>query len=157
MASIKNISNIKQTFYRYELWEDYKSGMYNPPYQASISTGITSEERIDKAIECLCDAELCRKNMMRVITEWRIATEQVLTDPETNGRAWLGQCACFLYGGCHDEETRKAWCMMQPKYQRQANKIADEVIYSFLKEYSKQCPNYQLTFDDIGDIYDTKS
>lgn len=147
MANIKSLSNIQQAFYRYELWEDYQSGMYNPP---TIS-------RVDKAIECLSDETLCRENMQRVVAEWQIATEQVLTNPETSGRAWLGQCACFMYGGCHDEDTRKAWVMLSPKVQKKANKIADEVIYGFLREYSKRCPNYQLTFDDIGVIYDTES
>lgn len=140
MANIKSISNIQQAFYRYELWEDFQSGMYNPP----------TVSRIEKAIECLSDETLCRTNMQRVVSEWRIATEQVLTNPETNGRAWLGQCACFMYGGCHDEDTRKAWVLLSPQVQKKANKIADEVIYDFLHEYSKLCPNYQLTIDDMG-------
>ncbi|MBR3592196.1 MAG: hypothetical protein IKL46_05030, partial [Clostridia bacterium] len=109
------------------------------------------EDRIQKAIECLSDEKICREYMQRVVTEWQIATEQVLTNPESNGRAWLGQCACFMYGGCYDEETRKAWVLLAPKVQKRANKIAEEVIYEWLKKFSKQCPNYQMTFDDIGD------
>lgn len=143
MANIKSLSNIKQVFYRYELWEDFKSGMYNSPPM--------SEQRIQKAIECLSDETICREYMQRVVSEWKISTEQVLTNPESNGRAWLGQCACFMYGGCHDEETRKAWVMLAPDVQKRANKIAEQVIYEWLKEYSKRCPNYQITFDDLGD------
>ena len=148
MANIRNLSNIEQRFYRYELWEDYQSGMYNSPSVSSIESGITSDERIEKAIECLSDETLCRANMKKVVAEWRIATEQVLTNPESNGRAWLGQCACFMYAGCHDEETRRAWCMMTEAAQKRANKIADEVIKEWLMGFSKQCSNYQLTFDD---------
>lgn len=141
MANIKSISNIEQVFYRYELWEDYQSGMYNPS---------ASGEMIEKAIACLSDKKICRECMERVVSEWKIATAQVLTNPENNGRAWLGQCACFMYGGCHDEETRKAWVMLRPEIQKAANKIAEEVIYGWLKEYSKQCPNYQLSiFDEV--------
>lgn len=142
MANIKSLSNIKQVFYRYELWEDFQSGMYNP-------TGAKAEQRgIEKAIECLSDPVICRENMERVVTEWKIATAEVLTNPESNGRAWLGQCACFMYAGCHDEETRKAWVLLPPTVQKAANKIAEHVIYNWLAEYSKSCPYYQMTIFD---------
>ena len=144
MANIKNLSNIKQVFYHYEKWEDYQSGMYNSP-----SAGGESEERINKAIECLSDKDICRKYMEKVVSEWKIATAEVLTNPESNGRAWLGQCACFMYGGCHDEETRKAWVLLSPETQKRANKIAEQVIKKWLTEYAKSCPNYQITIDDI--------
>lgn len=143
MANIKSLSNIEQRFYRYELWEDFQSGMYN---------ASSSERLIEKAVECLSDEKICREYMQKVVSEWTIATEQVLTNPESNGRAWLGQCACFMYGGCHDEETRKAWVMLSPSVQKMANGIADQVIYEWLSEYSKRCPNYQMRFCDIGDL-----
>lgn len=139
MANIRGLSNIEQRFYRYELWEDFKSGMYNPR---------SNDDKIAKAIECLSDETLCRQHMKKAVSEWVIATEQNLTDPATNGRAWLGQCACFLYAGCHDEETRRAWVMMTETARKRANKIADEVIKEWLTEFSKQCPFYQLTIFD---------
>lgn len=137
MAKVKTLSNIEQAFYHYERWEDYQSGMYN---QRSDSAAI------QKAIELLSNPLACREYMQKVVSEWKIATEQVLTNPESNGRAWLGQCACFMYGGCHDEETRKAWVMLTPQAQKTANSIADQVIYSWLSEYAKRCANYQMTF-----------
>lgn len=144
--SKKGLSNIVQKFHRYELWEDFQSGMYNSP--------PLSSERISKAIECLSNEEICRKYMKKVVTEWQISAEQVLTNPEGNGRAWLGQCACFMYGGAYDEETRKAWVMLEPTVQKKANQTAEEVIFEWLKEYSKRCPNYQITLEDIGVYYD---
>ena len=63
------------------MWEDYNSGMYN----SSNDDGL-----IQKAIELLSDAKLCREYMQKVVTEWPIATEEVLTNPDSNGRAWLG-------------------------------------------------------------------
>ena len=143
MANIKSLKNIKQVFHRYETWEDYQSGMYNP----SNNDGM-----ICKAIALLSDKQKCREYMQKVVSEWPIATEEVLTNPESNGRAWIGQCACFMYAGCHDEETRKAWVMLKPDVQREANKIADDVIKSWLTEYSKRCPNYQTNLFDGGDF-----
>ena len=141
MANIKGLRNIEQIFHRYEKWEDYLSGMYNPS---------SDEKQIKKAIELLSNKRLCREYMQKVVAEWPIATEEVLTNPESNGRAWLGQCACFMYGGCHDEETRKAWVLLIPSAQRAANRIADEVIKAWLKGYSKRCPNYQMNISDLG-------
>ena len=150
MANIKNLSNIEQVFYRYELWEDFQSGMYRQRNDILA---------IQKAMDCLSDATICETYMKKVVSEWKIATQQVLTNPESNGRAWLGQCACFMYGGCHDEETRKAWVLLTPQIQKQANDIADKVILEWMKEYSKQCPNYQMTLFDFLERsnYDTKS
>lgn len=136
MAKVKTLSNIEQAFYHYEQWEDYQSGMYNQRNDPAA---------IQKAIECLSNPLACRKYMQKVVSEWKIATAQVLTNPESNGRAWLGQCACFMYGGCHDEETRKAWVLLTQQAQKTANSIADQVIYDWLSEYAKTCENYQMT------------
>ena len=149
MANTKDFPNIVQKFYRYELWEDFQSGMYNPPSARSTDTGVTSEQCIDRAIECLSNEVLCRKYMEKVVDEWEISTQEVLTNPESNGRSWLGQCACFMYGGCHDEETRKAWVRLDPATQKQANRIADQVIRKWLLGYSKRCPNHQLSLFDM--------
>lgn len=148
MANIRNLKNIRQAFHHYETWEDYKSGMYQPPCIESLNTGISSGERIEKAIDLLSNPKLCREYMQKVVAEWPIATEEVLTNPENNGRAWLGQCACFLYGRCHDEETRKAWVLLKPEIQTAANKIAEQVIKAWLMEYSKRCSNYQTCLFD---------
>lgn len=144
MANGINISNIEQQFHHYELWEDYQSGMYNPPSLESLETGITTEERIEKAIELLSSKELCLEYMTKVVSEWTISAEEVLTNPSMNGKSWLGQCACFMYGRCHDEETRKAWCMLNPSIQKQANDIAQQVINDWLYEFS----NYQYSIFD---------
>ena len=136
MANIRSFANIEQQFYRYELWEDYQSGMYSP---------ASNNERIQKAVDCLSDEKLCRHYMERVVNEWKISTSVVLTNPDMNPKAWLGQCACFMYAECHDEETRKAWCLMQPKAQKAANKIADEVINKWLSEFAKKFDGYQIS------------
>lgn len=140
MASGQNISNIEQQFFRYEKWEDYQSGMYNPP----------KDDRTQKAIELLSNPAVCRQYMKKVVSEWDIATQQVLTNPEMNGKAWLGQCACFMYAGVHDEDTRKAWCLLKPSVQKTANGIARQVINEWLRGFAKRFPFYQLSiFDEV--------
>lgn len=143
MARANNLTNIRQVFFRYELWEDFQSGMYNTRNE---------ESAIQKAMECLSNKEICSSCMKKVVTDWEIATAQVLTNPESNGRAWLGQCACYMYAGCHDEETRRAWVRLTEEVRKTANDIADRVIYDWLKEYAKRCPDYQMTLFDLGVI-----
>ena len=139
---------MKRVFYHYTLWEDFKSGMYNPPCRDSVEASAASKERIEKAAKCLSDEKLCRANMQKVVATWTIATEQVLTNLEQNRRAWLGWCACFMYGGCHDEETRAAWGLMTEQNRIRANKIADEVIKEWEREYEKRFPNFQYSMFD---------
>lgn len=140
MAKVKDLPNIQQVFYRYELWEDFQSGMYNSRNESWA---------IQKAAECLSNEKTCRERMEKVVSEWKIATAQVLTNPESNGRSWLGQCACYMYAGVHDEETRKAWVLLTPQERKKANEIADQVIKGWLTEYAKSCPNYQISLFDM--------
>lgn len=140
---------MKQIFHHYTEWEDFQSGMYNPPCLASIETGITSEERMEKVVELFSDKELCYEYMSKVVHEWKIAAEQNLTNPIVNRRAWIGQCACFMYAGVHDEETRKAWCMMEQRIQIQANKIAEKVIREWEHEYTKGHYGHQYSIFEV--------
>lgn len=87
---------MKRIYHNYEMWEDYQAGMYNPPVFESIESGITSEERIEKARECLSNYELCNKYMKKVIDTWKYACEQTLTDKSLNRKAWL-RLECLLF------------------------------------------------------------
>lgn len=59
---------MKRAFYHYTEWEDFKSGMYEPPSKVSNDTGETSEERIQKAVRCLstphCAATIWKKSLL---------------------------------------------------------------------------------------------
>lgn len=126
---------MSRIWHNYELWEDFQSGMYNPPCHASVDTGVTTEERIAKAVELLSNEELCEKYMRKVVREWVKGTEQVLSNRGQNRKAWLGWCACFMYGECKDIETRKAWRLLTNEQRKKANAVADRVIKEWEKEH----------------------
>ena len=126
---------MKQIFHNYTLWEDYKAGMYDPPCIESVSTGVTTNERIELARVCLSNPTLCDEYMKKVIDTWKYATEQVLTDKSCNRRAWLGWSACNLYANCKQEETCQAWWLLTEKERNKANKIADKYIKIFEKSH----------------------
>ena len=92
-----------QLFYSYNQWEDYQFGMYEDEY-------------------------MCRLFMKKVCNEWVISCKQNFTNPQMNKIAWLGQAACCLYAGIHEDETREAWSLITQSDRDRANAIAEECI-----------------------------
>lgn len=109
----------------YRTWEDYKAGMYNESRDGRIV-------RVNLAMECLSSNLLCLEYMNEVVKQWPVATEFNFTNEQQNRRAWLGQAACCLYGGCHEDETREAWGKITQFQRETANRIAEHVINEWL-------------------------
>ena len=125
---------MKQRFYHYTLWEDFQNGMYDEDKDGR-------QERIRSAIELLTNPRLCYEQMTRVTKEWRYATEQNLTNASINHQAFLGQTACSIYGGIHEDETREAWGRLTNEQRYKANRIADRVFrewYETMNEDEQQ-------------------
>ena len=137
---------IKQVFYHYTLWEDFKNGMYN-----EIKEG--RKRRIKEAIQLLTNEKLLYQQMKRVTTEWKYATEQNLTNNGMNHQAFLGQTACNIFAGIKEDETREAWGYLTNQQRKQANNVADLVYYEWAREYTKNLPYYQMSiFDYIFEL-----
>lgn len=124
-------------WYHFTEWEDYQNGVYKTPSQLTKETGVSTEKRVEAAIECLTHPEMLAMYMRRVTHEWKIATEQILSGAERR-LSWLGQCACNMYGGCSDEETRKAWGMITESQRNEANAVAQAVIREWEAENESQ-------------------
>lgn len=133
---------MKQVFYHYTVWEDFKNGMYNEQKEGR-------KERVKMAVKILSDTELLYKCMKRVTTEWTHATEQVLTNPIINHKAFLGQAACNIHAGIKEDETREAWGYLTNEQRRAANKVADKVDNEWKKEYMKNKVGYQFSIFEV--------
>lgn len=134
---------MKQKWYHYTLWEDFKSGMYN-----EIKEG--RQERVKKAVFLLSTPDLLFEYMSRIATEWKYACEQTFTNPSINYQAFLGQTACNLYGDVKEDETREAWGLLTPEQRYKANKVADKVYNAWVRRYERENEeNYQMTFEDF--------
>lgn len=131
---------MKQKFYPYTIWEDFKNGMYN-----EVKEG--REERINLAVMLLTDTAQLYKQMRRVTREWKYATEQNLTNSSINHQAFLGQTACSIWRGVKEDETREAWGRLSNLQRYKANKIADRVYEEWRREY-ELC--YQVSFAEWG-------
>lgn len=110
-----------QLFYSYNQWEDYQFGMYEEEQKGR-------KNRVDRAILMLSDEYMCRLFMKKVCNEWIISCKQNFTNPQMNKIAWLGQAACCLYAGIHEDETREAWSLITQSDRDRANAIAEECI-----------------------------
>lgn len=138
MGNGKSFRKIKQIFHPYWLWEDFQNGMYEQPSKIRITTGESEEQRLEKVIECLGNAEKCELYMRKVIKEWKFACENHLTNPALNKIAWLGQAACCMYAGITEAETKRAWHLLTEQQRDEANDIAEQVYYDWRYEYVKK-------------------
>lgn len=125
---------MKPIYHHYTKWEDFKNGMYNED-----KTG--RKERVQKAVQILTDEDLCYKSMMMVINNWKYACEQNLSNNIYGHRSFLGQSACCIYAGCHEDETREAWGNITDSQRKRANQIADTVYNKWLNDHEN---DYQL-------------
>lgn len=132
---------MKQIFYPYTVWEDYKNGMYNEDKN-------NRNERVTLAVNLLSNPPKLYQAMKRVTTEWTYATEQVLTDPNMNHQAFLGQAACNIGEGVKEDETREAWGRLTNEQRYKANKIADRVELEWQREQNAT-DNYQLSIFEV--------
>ena len=127
---------ITRIWHHFEKWEDYHHGMYDEDREGR-------PERVLRAAEILGDPIQCETAMRKVVAEWPIASEYNLSNAEINRRAWLGQAACSIYGGVHEDETREAWGLLSNEQRVRANKIATVVIKEWLYEHDEEA---QLQF-----------
>ncbi len=128
---------MNRIYHPYWLWEDYLHRMYETPLKSKIN-GIDEEERLLKVVECLGNEKTCYKYMKLVIDQWKYACEYRLTNKSLNRIAWLGQCACCLYGGIKQDETKKAWHLLSEEQQQKANEIARKLIEEWEVEHFGQ-------------------
>lgn len=134
---------MKPKYYRYELWEDYKNGMYH--------TKIDGNEKIRKeqALILFKDLDKLYENMKYVSFNWKYASETNLTNPSVNYQAWLGQASNCYYTGCSDEETIEVWHLLTDEEREKANNVADKVFEEWSNYYLKQQDEYQYNIFDM--------
>lgn len=109
--------------------------------------------RVELAASVLGVPETCEKAMLMVVSNWPIATEFNLSNAEINRRAWLGQAACSIYAGVHEDETREAWGLLTVEQRTRANAIATQVIRKWLRDYDEEHRLQISLFDDWSGMF----
>ena len=137
---------MERIYHRYEIWEDYKNGMYNECKEGR-------SDRVLEAARILGTPALCEKAMQKVIKEWKICTEYNLSNVGVNRKAWLGQAACSCYANIHEDETREAWGIMTEEQRITANRIAQTLINKWQQKHEKNQEPQISIFDDCGCMF----
>jgi hypothetical protein len=118
---------IKQVWVPYWEWEDWINGMW--------SKG--DDERLNEAIEFTGDHVKYGNAMKEVITAWPRTMLNSLTNPSINKRAFLGHCAVSFKLSIQESITRAAWKHLSDKQRYDADKVAQETIDGWTKEYER--------------------
>ena len=133
---------MKQIFYHYTVWEDFLHGMYDENKEGRAG-------RVKLAASILSDTDLLYKAMKRVTDEWKHATEQNLSNPSINHQAFLGQAACCIYAGIHEDETREAWGTLTTEQRKAANLTADKVDYEWRLKRERNEVGFQYSLFEV--------
>jgi len=134
---------MKQIFYHYTRWEDFQNGMYDEDKDGR-------RERVKLAAQLLSDPPRLYEEMTRVTQEWKCATEQNLTNASINHQAFLGQTACAIWGGVHEDETREAWGTLTNQQRYAANKVADRVFEEWVQKHADV--SQQMTVFEMEEV-----
>lgn len=134
---------IKRIYHHYELWEDYKNGMYD--YVKSDNDDIL----IQQSISLLSDKKLFYETSILVIENWNKSTEQNLSNNSQNRQAWIGQASCCYKYKVPEILTRIAWSKMTEIKRNEANLVADKIIKIYEAKNKRVCEilGNQLLFE----------
>lgn len=125
---------MKRLYHPYYLWEDDKNGMYDLTEEYTNLTEKETEELSLKAKELLCNEKEFFLIAKKVITEWKYACEQNLSNRGRNRQAWIGQASCNYKFKISEYITKYGWRLMSIEEQERANKVADKIIDIWEKE-----------------------
>lgn len=128
---------MKKIYYRYELWEDHKNGMYQ-------DGDVKNEEIISKAESLLKNNKKFLEVGLKVIDNWIYATETNLTNKNRNRQAWIGQASCSYMYNVPENLTKMAWHKLTLDEKNAANSVADKVINYFEYRKKNKCRNKNL-------------
>lgn len=122
-------SDIPQVWHPVDKWEEIAHNMWG---RVEDRAG-----HLEKAITFTGDHKLYGSFMLRVCAEWPYSTENALTDPHLNHRAWVGHAACALAFNCPEDIVRQAWSRLTDEQKLLANQEASRAVADWRRAYIK--------------------
>ena len=120
-------SVLRQVYHPVQQWEEIAHNMWG---RVTDRAGY-----LQRAIEFTGDPKLYGSYMRRVCAEWPISTENALTDPHLNHRAWVGHAACALAMQCPEDIVRQAWSHLTDEQKLLANQEASRAVADWRRTY----------------------
>ena len=112
---------IKQIFYHFSKWEDFKAGLYN-------SSCERFEEKVKLSVDLLSNQEEFYEVAVEMFNAWTYSAEQNLTDNAINKNAWIGQASCCFNHKAPDYATKEAWWKLDEETRAKANNTARRAL-----------------------------
>lgn len=110
---------MKRIWINYNLWEDYKNGLYSKNKQ---------DKNIFEKVSDMFYHGTFKEYATEMLYSWPNSMDQNLSYSSSNRRSYLGQAtACFKFGA-NIQTTCKVWESLDKETRDKANEIADEVI-----------------------------
>ena len=122
-------AEIPQVWHSVDRWEEITHNMWG---RVDDRAGYTQQ-----AIAFTGDHKLYGSFMRRVCQEWPYSTENALTDPYLNHRAWVGHAACALAFNCPEDIVRQAWSHLSDEQKLLANQEASRAVADWRRSYIK--------------------
>lgn len=120
-------NQIKQVWHDVRDWEEVAHNMWGEVDDRKTALWL--------AVSFTSDHNLYGSYMRRVVEEWPISTENALTDPHLNQKAWLGHAAVAMAHGIPEDVTRQAWGYLNNEQKLLANKEAERTIAAWKVRY----------------------
>ncbi len=123
---------MKRIWHPYQLWEDWRAGMWRR---------VSPEEEsqfVDAAVAFTGNAQLYGSFMFKVVKEWKYSCEHNLTERSMNRRAWVGHAAACMAIHCPEYLTRRAWWMLTQEQRDAADHQATLAIQAWTRRNDKQ-------------------
>lgn len=117
----------ERIFHHYENLEEYHAGMWR------IVRGSARKNFIASSADLMKDPSAFKDAMVSVLALWPKLCEANLTADCINRIAWLGHAGCCVACKSPEEATRVAWHTLALDEQREANRVADEVLQIYLR------------------------
>lgn len=121
--------SIPQVYHPVQMWEEVTHNMWGRVDNRA--------DYLARAIEFTSNHKLYGHYMRRVCAEWPISTENALTDPYLNHRAWVGHAACALAMNCPEDIVRQAWSHLTDEQKLLANQEASRAVADWRRSYVK--------------------
>ena len=116
-----------RVYHKYTSWEEIAHGMWDDG----------GDHLLQCAVELTGNHVLYGMYMRRVVSEWPMSSENALTDPNINQKAWVGHAAVAMAIQCPEHITRKAWSFLTDEQQFLANREAEGAIREWRLHYAK--------------------
>jgi AcrR family transcriptional regulator len=118
-------------YHHYENLEEFHAGMWR------IVSGSKRKEFADAAADLMRTPDEFKEAMLSAIEQWPKSCEMNLTAEAVNKLAWLGHSGCCISVQSPEDCTRLGWHQLNQDEQNEANRVAQEVLDTWLAKHKQ--------------------